>query len=39
MGGTRRGEHGIGIARKKYLPLEHGEGLEVMSVIKQIAES
>jgi D-lactate dehydrogenase (cytochrome) len=35
MGGTCTGEHGIGLGRKKYLPLEHGMGLNVMQVIKQ----
>ena len=34
MGGTCTGEHGIGIARKKYLPVEHGESLNVMRAIK-----
>ena len=35
MGGTCTGEHGIGIGRKKYMPIEHGEALEVMRAIKQ----
>lgn len=35
MGGTSTGEHGIGAGRKKYLPLEHGAALGVMSAIKR----
>lgn len=34
MGGTCSGEHGIGIGRKKYLPIEHGAGVDVMRAIK-----
>lgn len=34
MGGTSTGEHGIGIGRKKYLPIEHGAGVDVMRAIK-----
>jgi D-lactate dehydrogenase (cytochrome) len=35
MGGTCTGEHGIGTGRKKYLPVEHGTGLEAMRAVKQ----
>ncbi len=35
MGGTSTGEHGIGIGRKKYLSVEHGGAVEVMSAIKR----
>jgi D-lactate dehydrogenase (cytochrome) len=35
MGGTCTGEHGIGTGRKKYLPIEHGAGVDVMRAIKQ----
>jgi D-lactate dehydrogenase (cytochrome) len=35
MGGTCSGEHGIGSGRLKYLPIEHGAGLDVMRAIKQ----
>jgi D-lactate dehydrogenase (cytochrome) len=34
MGGTCTGEHGVGIARIKYLPIEHGPALDVMKAIK-----
>jgi D-lactate dehydrogenase (cytochrome) len=34
MGGTSTGEHGIGLGRKKYLPIEHGAGVDVMRAIK-----
>jgi D-lactate dehydrogenase (cytochrome) len=34
MGGTCTGEHGVGLGKKKYLEAEHGEGLEVMRMIK-----
>jgi D-lactate dehydrogenase (cytochrome) len=35
LGGTCTGEHGVGIGKAKYLPAEHGEGLNVMRTIKQ----
>jgi D-lactate dehydrogenase (cytochrome) len=35
LGGTCTGEHGVGIGKAKYLPAEHGEGLDVMRSIKQ----
>lgn len=36
MGGTISGEHGIGIAKAKYLPLEFGEhGVEAMRKVKR----
>lgn len=36
LGGTISGEHGIGIAKSKYLPMEFGEqGVEVMKKIKK----
>jgi len=34
LGGTATGEHGVGIGKAPYLPLEHGEGLNVMRTIK-----
>jgi len=36
MDGTCTGEHGIGLGKRKYMPLEHGDGaLAVMRAIKQ----
>ncbi len=35
LGGTTTGEHGVGIARAKYMEREHGKALEVMRTIKR----
>jgi D-lactate dehydrogenase (cytochrome) len=35
MGGTCTGEHGVGLGKKKFLPAEHGEALEVMRALKR----
>ena len=35
MDGTCTGEHGIGLGKLKYLEAEHGEGVDVMRLIKQ----
>ena len=35
MGGTCSGEHGVGVGKKSYLSIEHGEAVETMRAIKQ----
>ena len=35
MDGTCTGEHGIGLGKRKYLEAEHGEGVNVMRLVKQ----
>ena len=35
MGGTCSGEHGVGQGKIRYLPLEHGQGVEIMIAIKK----
>lgn len=34
LGGTATGEHGVGIGKAPYMPLEHGAALDVMRSIK-----
>ena len=34
LGGTCTGEHGIGIGKRKFMQLEHGEGYDLMKQIK-----
>lgn len=36
LGGTSSGEHGVGLRKRKYLPLEHGAALDWMRQIKQL---
>ena len=38
LGGTATGEHGIGIGKKKFMSLEHGESLELMKQIKAVMD-
>ncbi len=38
MGGTATGEHGVGIGKKKFMPMEHGESLKVMQQIKAMLD-
>nr|XP_061811978.1 probable D-lactate dehydrogenase, mitochondrial [Nerophis lumbriciformis] len=35
MDGTCTGEHGVGIGKRRFLPAEHGEALDVMRSLKQ----
>ena len=35
MDGTCTGEHGVGTGKRKFMRLEHGEGVEVMRAIKK----
>lgn len=35
LGGTATGEHGVGLGKAEFMPLEHGEALAVMRAIKQ----
>ncbi|WP_284037034.1 FAD-binding oxidoreductase [Neobacillus sp. 114] len=37
-GGTCTGEHGVGLGKMKYQPLQHGEALDVMKSIKQLLD-
>lgn len=34
LGGTATGEHGVGMGKAKYMPIEHGEALNVMRALK-----
>lgn len=38
LGGTATGEHGVGLGKVKFLPVEHGEAVEVMRGIKQFLD-
>lgn len=38
VGGTASGEHGIGLAKKPYLRLEHGSALDLMHAIKRTVD-
>ena len=36
LGGTCTGEHGIGIGKRKFMPLEHGDSYDLMRRIKAL---
>ncbi|MCP4625266.1 MAG: FAD-binding oxidoreductase [bacterium] len=38
LGGTCTGEHGIGIGKRKFMQLEHGESYQLMRSIKEIID-
>lgn len=38
VGGTCTGEHGVGIGKRKFMRLEHGESFELMRGIKQLID-
>ena len=38
LGGTCTGEHGIGIGKRKFMQLEHGEGYVLMKAIKGLMD-
>jgi D-lactate dehydrogenase (cytochrome) len=38
VGGTCTGEHGVGIGKRKFMRMEHGESFELMRQIKNLIE-
>ena len=38
LGGTCTGEHGVGIGKRKFMALEHGESYQLMKSIKEIID-
>jgi D-lactate dehydrogenase (cytochrome) len=38
VGGTCTGEHGVGIGKRKFMGLEHGESYELMKAIKNLVD-
>lgn len=38
IGGTCTGEHGVGIGKRKFMPLEHGNSLNLMKKIKDLID-
>ncbi|MBC7263788.1 MAG: FAD-binding oxidoreductase [Chloroflexi bacterium] len=38
LGGTATGEHGVGIGKREFMPLEHGPSLELMRDIKRLID-
>jgi D-lactate dehydrogenase (cytochrome) len=38
LGGTCTGEHGVGIGKRKFMDLEHGQSYELMKAIKKLVD-
>jgi D-lactate dehydrogenase (cytochrome) len=38
VGGTCTGEHGVGIGKRKFMQLEHGESYQLMKQIKDVID-
>jgi D-lactate dehydrogenase (cytochrome) len=38
VGGTCTGEHGVGIGKRKFMPLEHGDSYQLMKQIKDLID-
>lgn len=38
LGGVASGEHGIGVEKKRFMQIEHGESLELMKSIKRLVD-
>jgi D-lactate dehydrogenase (cytochrome) len=38
VGGTCTGEHGVGIGKRKFMQLEHGESYDLMKQIKNLID-
>ena len=38
LGGTCTGEHGIGIGKRKFMELEHGQSYQLMRQIKELID-
>ena len=38
LGGTCTGEHGVGIGKRKFMKLEHGQSYDLMKAIKELVD-
>jgi D-lactate dehydrogenase (cytochrome) len=38
VGGTCTGEHGVGIGKRKFMQLEHGDSYQLMKQIKEVID-
>ncbi len=38
LGGTCTGEHGVGIGKRKFMELEHGDSYQLMRQIKELID-